>query len=403
MSLANKNKAKKNNNSAPLAEPLLKALKDANCTMCLIADRADGNNPGVNGPLTNPWVDIANEVGNNLADPIRILSAGARSVNREGNIITVIPEYVIEGVPIWSEFKPNTQYTFSFESMRVEGGLTPRFDWKIQYTDGTSDELSSPNLSSSYGAVLFTSPLSKSIDYITCSGTIDGRGYLFKDLMLNEGSEPLPYEPYTKNNAALVNFAGTTTSGYDDVTVPSGTVKMLKADGVDDYGVIANTPGLDPVGNVDFAFINVIKTPDTLSADYPFCKNADGISTDIQFGYTILSDGRAISYMAGSGKVLMGVGELQPNTVYVIYGKHINGVTKYILNGVEKINVSETLNFVSKPNFVLFGRSGSLDGQTILSRFNGHQGTLVTFYNGVDGLDEAKVDEVHNLLFAPYF
>lgn len=45
-------------------DPILTAFQDANATMLLWGDRADGTNPGVNAPLTNPFTDL---IGSNDA------------------------------------------------------------------------------------------------------------------------------------------------------------------------------------------------------------------------------------------------------------------------------------------------------------------------------------------------
>lgn len=206
------------------------------------------------------------------------------------------------------------------------------------------------------------------------------------------------------NDATLVNFNGTVSSGYDDLTLPNTNVKtFLKGDGVDDYGIIADNESLNPTGTEDFAFCGVFKTDTTIKTSYIFVKNTS-TSADVQYGIFIESTGTFKARLSGNILYeILGAGSILPNTLYSFTLKRINGRLKIAINGVEEYNQPNGVSLVSRDFIRVFCRSNSLDG-TVNSLFGNHEiAPLVFFYNGATGLNETDVDDACALLKADYF
>lgn len=199
------------------------------------------------------------------------------------------------------------------------------------------------------------------------------------------------------NDATLTNFAWTTSSGWDGVTVPSGTEQMLKADGVDDYGVIANNANLDPTGTEDFAICGVIKTGATIDTGYLFAKNDIG-SSPSDFQYGVVSVGGNLTLYYG---VSLSINALSSDTIHSFSIKRIGGNMKMTFDGAEVRNQADSQSLVSKPNTKIFARTTTGGGPAALLNF--HLGVFAFFYNGATGLNETDVDNACALLKAPYF
>lgn len=200
------------------------------------------------------------------------------------------------------------------------------------------------------------------------------------------------------NSADLVNFVGTTSSGYNDLLVPNGETRtFLKADGVDDYGVIANDPSLDPTGTEDFAICGVFKTDNPVDTGYLFAKN-DTLSSPSDFQYGIVSVGGNLSLYFG---VSIAINALSADTLHSFAVKRISGNLIMSFDGVEVYNQPNAQSLVSKPNTKLFARTTT--GGVASSFLNFNLGTISFFYNGPTGLNETDVDEACELIRQRYF
>lgn len=92
-------------------------------------------------------------------------------------------------------FKASTQYTLS--GYVKNENTTGNVRLSIEYTDGTVDELGLINTSTTYTYVTHTTQANKTIASIYVNFGITGAMYIKGgELMINEGTEALPYEPY---------------------------------------------------------------------------------------------------------------------------------------------------------------------------------------------------------------
>jgi len=176
---------------------------------------------------------------------------------------------------------------------------------------------------------------------------------------------------------------------------------MLKADGINSYGAIADNASLDPTGLEDFAICGVFKTGAILENTYLIAKNTDDIS--MQYSIIPWSDGRIYMRIGGVLRTIVPAGTLQTNTMYDIRVKKIGSFLKCDLNENEESNIAYTTSLVSHPNATLFGYSTSADGSTRGGFSNVYLGYLAFFYNGAKGLIEAGVDNACALAKAKYF
>ena len=94
-----------------------------------------------------------------------------------------------------TNFKENTQYTISGYTKNDSNLGNHRFT--IVYTDGTKSNSVLMNNTTSYKYGTFTTDKNKTIAYISVDYSNNGNDYIYcKDLMLNEGTIALPYQPY---------------------------------------------------------------------------------------------------------------------------------------------------------------------------------------------------------------
>ena len=92
-----------------------------------------------------------------------------------------------------TNFKENTQYTIS--GYTKEDNATHGGRLKIFYTDNTSEECLI-NYQTSYVYRTHTSQANKTINYIGYSYETGDYYSYYRNLMINEGTTPLPYQPY---------------------------------------------------------------------------------------------------------------------------------------------------------------------------------------------------------------
>lgn len=91
----------------------------------------------------------------------------------------------------WSDFKANTQYTFSWIG---KNGTATYVRLYVVYTDGTSDDIATID-STSATAMSGVSDAGKTIRYVRLARSSNG-SFSFKELMVNEGTTAQPYIKY---------------------------------------------------------------------------------------------------------------------------------------------------------------------------------------------------------------
>jgi hypothetical protein len=204
------------------------------------------------------------------------------------------------------------------------------------------------------------------------------------------------------NDATAFNHAWTPSSGWDAVTVPSGTEQMDKGDGADDYWTVANHASINPTGTEDFAICGVFRTDVVLDNGWLFCKNEQTNLADTQYSLLLLSSG-AGRFRSSGVSINIPDATFVADEINTLEIKKIGSTIKIIINEIEIINQSFTQNLVSRPNFNIFNRSSNAGNTTHTEFNNSYLGYLAFFYNGATGLNETDVDTACALLRAPYF
>lgn len=204
------------------------------------------------------------------------------------------------------------------------------------------------------------------------------------------------------NDATLVNFAYTTSSGWESVVVPSGTEVVCVKDGVDDRIVIANNLSIDPTGTEDFAICGCQFIPSPLDSGWIFCKNELSNVSDVQFGIFLTADGGG-RLRVGGVNIILAAATFVAGQFNSFDLKKIGSNIKLVVNETVYINQGFATSLVSRPNFNIGARSSSSDNTTHTEFTNYQDGYMVFFYNGATGLNETDVDNACALLRAPYF
>jgi len=326
-------------------------------TMLLNTMKANGVVPGVNAPFTNPIVDLANQVGKNLFNGF--LEIGAYTPSTIGVVIAKSTNALNIRCSTGISVLPDTTYT-----LKNFDGYT---DFRFWLTD-ENDIIEYSEFIGTDTKTFTTTANTKKVYFRVSGGT---QPPLATQVQLELGSTATAYEPYARNDATLVNFSATTGSGYDEVLAPNGKlVTMLKPEGVDDYGILPNSPDLDPTGLDDFGMAFVIRTGSTLQNATIICK-AEGDGTTIQYELKLLSDGR-IRYTNG-GSIRISGGLLATDTFYkiILTRKNTNIILK--ANATE-LTASGGQSLVSRANTRLMATPDSADGLSHANFFNGHLG-----------------------------
>lgn len=144
-----------------------------------------------NAPVTN-----VESIGVNLFDKSKILYG---SIDSNGDL------YLPSGQKRFYEgnFKKNTQYTFRAYCRTVNGGAVRLV---CNYTDGSKDEFFTVYGSDTeYVGKKFVSDADKTISHISVNyGSSGGDLYIEGgELMINEGTEALPYEPFVRHTLPI--------------------------------------------------------------------------------------------------------------------------------------------------------------------------------------------------------
>ena len=326
-------------------------------TMLLDTTLANGVVPGVNAPFTNPIVDLANEVGKNLANP------SLQYLFNVNNTYIATPDFNTK--PSYKLTKEST-YTLSFYKRPNDGGARifegGVFKRVVQFiAKDTQIVLSGEEDGLSFYAGNFgVSPF----ETLTIPTT---------QVQLELGSTATAYEPYTRNDALWVNAAETIADGYDEVIAPNGkTVTMAKGGGIDTYFTLPNSADLDPTGLDNFGMARVFKTPPVLQNSYLRCKNLDSTAT-VQYAVAYLSNGDLQVRLEGL-TFNVGIGAIAPNSFYKMITKRADGRLVVKLNDVEIYNQLNATTLTSRPNVREFARSNSADGLNNSIFYNGWSG-----------------------------
>lgn len=150
-----------------------------------------------------PYIDLSTVTltacGKNLFDPAKILAAeGWKESDGE---YSGLPMYLDKlyrykvGVPMFSSFKPNTQYTLSLDGRAsfTDETVNTAASFCFGYDDGTSDYFVINT--SEYSKYTITSRAGKNITGVYASYGHNIRTFL-RNIQLEEGTEVTEYEPY---------------------------------------------------------------------------------------------------------------------------------------------------------------------------------------------------------------
>lgn len=379
-------------------DPRITEAIKAHATMLVLTDLADGKSPGVNSPFTNPLMDLANGIGRNLFDLNYVNTVTKSGVSVSDNSILLDDTYAtLLGKNIFNNLVPGKTYKIKAERVGVNDSYNPIF----YFQSGQSNVLI---LQSRQTEGTFTVPLDvenwETLMYGKL-GTVIG----LKNIIVTETEDSTdPYEPFNRNDVSLTQFAETTASGYDVVTVPNGTITMLNKDGIDDRPTIANNANLDPTGTQDFAICGILKNKVALDGGWIFCKNLDTNLSTVQFGlFVISSDGGGRLRLGNGLNLIIPPGTFIADKIQSYVIKKIGSNIKLEIDGNTIINQVFTATLTSQPNFNLGCRSASIDNTTFAEFTNVYDGAFAFYYNGNDGLVEADVDASCALIAAPYF
>lgn len=94
-----------------------------------------------------------------------------------------------------TSWKETTRYTFSFEALRLSTESTASV-MRVWYTDGSSEYFPRTINSGAFEFYTFTTAVDKTVKYITPLFSSGAFRIDIDTFMVNEGSTPLPYEPY---------------------------------------------------------------------------------------------------------------------------------------------------------------------------------------------------------------
>ena len=126
----------------------------------------------------------------------------------------------------WSDFKENTQYTFSWIG---KNGTATYVRLYVVYTDGTSDDIATID-STSATAMSGVSDAGKTIEYVRLARSSNG-SFSFKELMVNEGTTAQPYIKYgvvdtlpLPSSVTLRSAGDGTNEAHDTLELESGEI-----------------------------------------------------------------------------------------------------------------------------------------------------------------------------------
>jgi len=318
-------------------------VKAAGGVLYLDARKADGS-----GPLTgndSPFVDLANKIGKNLVGSIEQGDIGISGQEITSSVYVRPVDYI--------EVLSSTQYKLS-SSKGTANCRVAYYDSDKIFISVESNGVDDLNTPSNCKFVRFRTP---STD-------------LNVGIQLEKGSVATSYEPHTRNDGSLTNFAGTGTSGWQV------TPNVLRFDGVDDFVAFADTASLD-ITNAPLAIGVTIKA--NSQDEYIVSRNLSGTTTDHQYGF--LTQTNAIRFIIGGTSKQ----EVLPQSGYINIVGCWDGenMTLYINGTLIGLPVPKTGPITSKPNTQVGARSSSVDGLSKTAFFGGDIAT-VTIYTGSD-------------------
>lgn len=197
-----------------------------------------------------------------------------------------------------TNFKENTQYTIS--GYTKEDNATHGGRLKIFYTDNTSEECL-VNYQTSYVYRTHTSQANKTINYIGYSFETGDYYSYYKNLMINEGTTALPYQPYNQNKHITNNEASFLKAEYERSAnlMPLGT--WTKGLGYTSNGGDNESPDLNRcedyisvLGNKEYSYRQNITITSYAIVEYDINKNFIKRQVDITTSFITSSNTRYI-------------------------------------------------------------------------------------------------------------
>jgi hypothetical protein len=202
-------------------------------------------------------------------------------------------------------FKERTQYTLS--GYVKNKNTTGRVRFRVCYTDETSDKDVLLNEQREWGYRTFTTQSGKTVDRITMWFSDSGEMYIKGcELMINEGTTALPYEPYKGGSATLaqpVTLPGIPVSSGGNYTDANG--QRWICDEMD----FARGVYVQKVGRVDMGTLNWTYNESELrfaSAGVTGAKNDVRLTACLAVGYDAYYRGEALSEVKDKGVYFAG-------------------------------------------------------------------------------------------------
>jgi hypothetical protein len=321
-----------------------------------------GTETDFNTAKVNPLVDRRGVVGRNLFDGF--LETGGISVSTGLNtgetdrVRSVLFQSVI----------PSTQYQFNLTTTRTVGA---------RFYDINKNFVSSLAITN---ASTFTTPANVHFFRFTIISETSTN----LQIMLNEGSTVLPYEPYGKANVLMTNVAWTNLDGYRVETINGKTNVFFNLDGVDTFGALNSASAPNPTGSDDFwqLCVGTSRVNDIFGLTRNF---ADAGSTQ----YRCFNNG-SFYFINISSNSYQTPSVFDTNLNYVLWGR-INGRRFFIKNAVESMDEVDVNNIISQPNTQLACRSNSADGTVKAIFTKGLQGICAMQVAPQGTIDKAKV------------
>lgn len=411
-------------------DALIAALQAAKCTMFISAPDAGGRNvPGVNSPLTSPMQDLINDNDATLNNFAGTTASGYDIVkelipydaNRPLQPNQRVVDGIIDnGVNYENWFTGESDYvSFSSNGIQYLGSgafNSAEMDFDLKGSTQYTAVLEVVNTTVPAGANFTVQIKGNFVSAGTDVSTVGKQRFLFTTDAIPSGLNSL----YIRNSATtgqnvLVKFyiyEGDFVTGspalpasgeYVNGNSKAIEITMLKSDGTDDFVAIGNNANIDPTGTQDFAVCGTLRTNPTLNSGWMFCKNLDNNISNVQIGLFFAGVSGGGSLRVGGVDITISDNTFDANTTHEILIIKIGSNIKLVVDGTNVINQSFTTSLVSRPNFRMFARSASSDGNTNAEFVNDLVGYLAFFYNGNNSLNESNINAACNLAKAPYF
>ena len=326
-------------------------VKSAGGVLYLDARKADGSGLPANSPLTSPWADLTKPTNNvamtnfvgdagNMIDGNSDDKADGWSVNNANAVSCVnnIQTFIVTGQNGALAIVPtivNTHkyYTCAYTktdssdvqlrtvtnvaSITVDHSGSNTFEFLSLLTTATGDGININQIRDRRASdwTNIEVKLFHMFDLTALFGAGSEPNQEFMDKYIKTYIDSYGYlngENVNFINAVPINFAGTTSSGYNE----NASKPAFTLDGTDDVFHMLDSTELD-ITAVPIAVFAVIKAPATLQEGYIFSKALDAIG-NVQYGLLLNADGSLSAVLEGSAVLSTSAGIVVANTHYSV-------------------------------------------------------------------------------------